>query len=76
MCTVSEQTLSVLTPDYWRTARRELNNPACWRSRAWSALWPSCWKSLPIYLMGPSLKIYFSFWPSRWDAAATARSWA
>ena len=27
MCTVSEQTLSVLTPDYWRTARRELNNP-------------------------------------------------
>ena len=63
-------------PDYWRTARRELNNP---RVLAFSGLvcaMAIVLESLPIYLMGPSLKIYFSFWPSRWDAAATARSWA
>ena len=61
MCTVSEQTLSVLTPDYWRTARRELNNP---RVLAFSGLvcaMAIVLESLPIYLMGPSLKIYFSF---------------
>lgn len=56
MCTVSEQTLSVLTPDYWRTARQELNNP---RVLAFSGLvcaMAIVLESLPIYLMGPSLK--------------------
>ena len=55
MCTVSEQTLSVLTPDYWRTARRELNNP---RVLAFSGLvcaMAIVLESLPIYLMGPGL---------------------
>ena len=50
-----------LSADYWRTARRELNNP---RVLAFSGLvcaMAIVLESLPIYLLGPSLKIYFSF---------------
>ena len=56
-----EQKLSVFSADYWRTARRELNNP---RVLAFSGLvcaMAIVLESLPIYLLGPSLKIYFSF---------------
>ena len=56
-----EQKLSVFSADYWRAARRELNNP---RVLAFSGLvcaMASVLESLPIYQMGPSLKIYFCF---------------
>ena len=56
-----EQKLSVFSADYWRTARRELNNP---RVLAFSGLvcaMAIVLEGLPIYLLGPSLKIYFSF---------------
>ena len=56
-----EQKLSVFSADYWRAARRELNNP---RVLAFSGLvcaMAIVLESLPIYLMRPSLKIYFSF---------------
>ena len=56
-----EQKLSVFSADYWRAARRELNNP---RVQAFSGLvcaMAIVLESLPIYLLGPSLKIYFSF---------------
>ena len=56
-----EQKLSVFSADYWRAARRELNNP---RVLAFSGLvcaMAIVLESLPIYLLGPSLKIYFSF---------------
>ena len=57
----AEQKLSVFSADYWRAARRELNNP---RVLAFSGLvcaMAIVLESLPIYLLGPSLKIYFSF---------------
>ena len=56
-----EEKLSVFSAAYWRTARKELNNP---RVLAFSGLvcaMAIVLESLPIYLMGPSLKIYFSF---------------
>lgn len=56
-----EQKLSVFSADYWSAARRELNNP---RVLAFSGLvcaMAIVLESLPIYLLGPSLKIYFSF---------------
>ena len=56
-----EQKLSVFSADYWRAARHELNNP---RVLAFSGLvcaMAIVLESLPIYLLGPSLKIYFSF---------------
>ena len=56
-----EQKLSVFSADYWRAARRELNNP---RVLAFSGLvcaMAIVLEGLPIYLLGPSLKIYFSF---------------
>ena len=69
-----EQKLSVFSADYWRAARRELNNP---RVLAFSGLvcaMAIVLESLPIYLLGPSLKIYFSFLAVRWAACATAPS--
>ena len=56
-----EQKLAVFSADYWRAARCELNNP---RVLAFSGLvcaMAIVLESLPIYLLGPSLKIYFSF---------------
>ena len=56
-----EQKLSVFSADYWRTARRELNNP---RVLAFSGLvcaMAIVLESMPIYLLGQTLKIYFSF---------------
>ena len=51
-----EQKLSVFSADYWRAARRELNNP---RVLAFSGLvcaMAIVLESLPIDLLGPSLK--------------------
>lgn len=48
-----EQKLSVFSADYWRAARRELNNP---RVLAFSGLvcaMAIVLESLPIYLLGP-----------------------
>ena len=56
-----EQKLSVFSADYWRAARRELNNP---RVLAFSGLvcaMAIVLESMPIYLLGQTLKIYFSF---------------
>ena len=50
-----EQKLSVFSADYWRAARRELNNP---RVLAFSGLvcaMAIVLESLPIYLLGPSM---------------------
>ena len=69
-----EQKLSVFSADYWRAARRELNNP---RVLAFSGLvcaMAIVLESLPIYLLGPSLKFTSASSPSRWAACATAPS--
>ncbi len=60
MCTVSEQTLSVLTP----TTGAPPGGTEQPRVLAFSGLvcaMAIVLESLPIYLMGPSLKIYFIF---------------
>ena len=56
-----EQKLSVFSADYWRAARRELNNPRVLAFAGLVCAISIVLESLPIYLLGPSLKIYFSF---------------
>lgn len=46
---------------YWRTARNELKNPRVLAFAGLVCAISIVLESLPIYLMGPSLKIYFSF---------------
>ena len=56
-----EQKLYVFSADYWRAARRELNNPRVMALAGLVCAMAIVLESLPIYLLGPSLKIYFSF---------------
>ena len=61
MQTVQNPSLSVFSAAYWRAARAEFRNV---RVLAFSGLvcaMAIVLESLPIYLLGPSLKIYFSF---------------
>lgn len=61
MQTVQNPSLSVFSAAYWRAARAEFRNV---RVLAFSGLvcaMAMVLESLPIYLLGPSLKIYFSF---------------
>lgn len=58
---MQEQTLSVFSAAYWRAARAEFRNV---RVLAFSGLvcaMAIVLKAMPIYLLGPSLKIQFSF---------------
>ena len=58
---MQNQPLSVFSAAYWRAARAEFRNV---RVLAFSGLvcaMAIMLKSMPIYLLGPSLKIYFSF---------------
>ena len=56
-----EEKLSVFSGAYWRTARNELKNPRVLAFAGLVCAISIVLESLPIYLMGPSLKIYFSF---------------
>ena len=56
-----QQNLSVFSAAYWQTARAELRNV---RVLAFSGLvcaMAIVLESFPVYILGPSLKIYFSF---------------
>lgn len=58
---MQDQTLSVFSAAYWRAARAEFRNV---RVLAFSGLvcaMAMVLETMPIYLLGPSLKIYFSF---------------
>ena len=56
-----EEKLSVFSGTYWRTARNELKNPRVLACAGLVCAISIVLESLPISLMGPSLKIYFSF---------------
>ena len=56
-----EEKLSVFSGAYWRTARNELKNPRVLAFAGLVCAISIVLESLPIYLLGPSLKIYFSF---------------
>lgn len=58
---MQNQRLSVFSADYWRAARAEFRNV---RVLAFSGLvcaMAIVLQSMPIFLLGPTLKIYFSF---------------
>lgn len=58
---MQDQTLSVFSAAYWRAARTEFRNV---RVLAFSGLvcaMAMVLETMPIYLLGPTLKIYFSF---------------
>lgn len=58
---MQDQTLSVFSAAYWRAARAEFRNV---RVLAFSGLvcaMAMVLETMPIYLLGPTLKIYFSF---------------
>ena len=61
MCTVTQEKQSLFTPAYWRAARQELSNPRVLALSGLVCAMAIVLESLPIYLLGPSLKIYFSF---------------
>lgn len=53
--------MSVFTKEYWRSAARELKNPRVITLAGLVCAFSILLESMPIYLMGPTLKIYFSF---------------
>lgn len=56
-----QQSLSVFTPAYWRAARAEFKNVRVLAFAGLVCAMAIVLEGLPIYLLGPSLKIYFSF---------------
>ena len=58
---MQEAKLSVFSPAYWRTARTEFRNVRVLAFAGLVCAMAIVLESLPIYLLGPSLKIYFSF---------------
>ena len=58
---MQEAKLSVFSPAYWRTARAEFRNVRVLAFAGLVCAMAIVLESLPIYLLGPSLKIYFSF---------------
>ena len=52
---------SVLSAEYWRTAAAELRNVRALTLAGLVCAAAIVLESMPIYLMGPTLKIYFSF---------------
>ena len=58
---MQEAKLSVFSPTYWRTARAEFRNVRVLAFAGLVCAMAIVLEGLPIYLLGPSLKIYFSF---------------
>ena len=58
---MQEAKLSVFSPAYWRTARAEFHNIRVLAFAGLVCAMAIVLEGLPIYLLGPSLKIYFSF---------------
>ena len=58
---MQEAKLSVFSPAYWRTARAEFRNVRVLAFAGLVCAMAIVLEGLPIYLLGPSLKIYFSF---------------
>lgn len=58
---MQQQVLSVFTPAYWRAARAEFRNVRVLAFAGLVCAMAIVLEGLPIYLLGPSLKIYFSF---------------
>lgn len=53
--------MSIFTAEYWKSASRELKNPRVITFAGVIIAFCIVLEGMPIYLMGPSLKIYFSF---------------
>ena len=58
---MQEAKLSVFSPAYWRNARAEFRNISVLAFAGLVCAMAIVLEGLPIYLLGPSLKIYFSF---------------
>ena len=58
---MQEQTLSVFSAAYWRAARAEFRNVRVLAFAGLICAMAVVLESIPIFLLGPSLKIYFSF---------------
>lgn len=58
---MQNQPLSVFSAAYWRAARAELRNVRVLAFAGLVCAMAVVLESMPIFLMGPSLKIYFSF---------------
>ena len=58
---MQEAKLSVFSPAYWRNARAEFRNIRVLAFAGLVCAMAIVLEGLPIYLLGPSLKIYFSF---------------
>ena len=58
---MQEAKMSVFSPAYWRTARAEFRNVRVLAFAGLVCAMAIVLEGLPIYLLGPSLKIYFSF---------------
>lgn len=58
---MQNQPLSVFSAAYWRTARSEFRNVRVLALSGLVCAMAVVLESLPIFLLGPSLKIYFSF---------------
>ena len=58
---MQEAKLYVFSPAYWRTARAEFRNVRVLAFAGLVCAMAIVLEGLPIYLLGPSLKIYFSF---------------
>ena len=58
---MQEAKSSVFSPAYWRTARAEFRNVRVLAFAGLVCAMAIVLEGLPIYLLGPSLKIYFSF---------------
>lgn len=58
---MQKTSLSVLSPEYWRAARAEFRSTRVLALSGLVCALAIIMEGLPIYLLGPSLKIYFSF---------------
>ena len=58
---MQEAKLSVFSPAYWRAARAEFKNVRVLAFAGLIAALAMILECFPVYLLGPSLKIYFSF---------------
>ena len=58
---MQEAKLSVFSPAYWRAARAEFKNVRVLAFAGLVCAMAIVLEGFPIYLLGPSLKIYFSF---------------
>ena len=59
--TLSAAPMGVFTAAYWKAARNELRNVRVLAFAGLIAALAMILECFPVYLLGPSLKIYFSF---------------